>query len=65
MDYATNSWVALGWKPMNLPTSCRLFPNLEYAKFDVAKMQKILNNMAVQKIMDFVSLFCTTEYNLI
>lgn len=29
MDYRTDSYVALGWRPAQIPTTCRLFPELD------------------------------------
>lgn len=32
LDYASNTWVAIGWRPMEIDRSCRLFPDLENAR---------------------------------
>ncbi|CAD5226256.1 unnamed protein product [Bursaphelenchus xylophilus] len=32
LDFKTESYVALGWRPTNIPRSCRLFPNLDNKK---------------------------------
>ncbi|VDP00877.1 unnamed protein product, partial [Heligmosomoides polygyrus] len=38
MDYASSSWISLGWRPEGLDKSCRLFPDLEGELFaDVAQ----------------------------
>ncbi|KAK0394636.1 hypothetical protein QR680_000850 [Steinernema hermaphroditum] len=29
MDYKTSTWVSIGWRPLHLDPSCRLFPDLE------------------------------------
>ncbi|CAJ0958742.1 unnamed protein product, partial [Mesorhabditis belari] len=31
LDFATTSWVSLGWRPLELSSTCRLFPDLEGA----------------------------------
>ncbi|KAL3114920.1 hypothetical protein niasHT_011356 [Heterodera trifolii] len=28
LDFRTNSWLSLGWRPLNIPPSCRLFPQM-------------------------------------
>lgn len=34
MDYATESYVSLGWRPLQIPKTCRLFPDLSKGKSD-------------------------------
>ncbi|KAI6200373.1 hypothetical protein M3Y96_00726900 [Aphelenchoides besseyi] len=36
MDYETDSYVALGWRPANIPKTCRLFPDLGYGSVQSA-----------------------------
>uniref|UniRef100_A0A914ID37 EGF-like domain-containing protein n=1 Tax=Globodera rostochiensis TaxID=31243 RepID=A0A914ID37_GLORO len=31
LDFRANSWVSLGWRPLNIPPSCRLFPQIHAA----------------------------------
>lgn len=33
IDYKGTSWVALGWRPLGINKSCRLFPDLENIKW--------------------------------
>lgn len=28
MDFETRSWLSVGWRPVDIPTNCRLFPDL-------------------------------------
>lgn len=32
MDYKSRSWISVGWRPMEIDRSCRLFPDLENAR---------------------------------
>ncbi|CAD5219518.1 unnamed protein product [Bursaphelenchus okinawaensis] len=32
LDFKTESYVAIGWRPTNIPRTCRLFPNLDNKK---------------------------------
>ncbi|MFH4974045.1 hypothetical protein AB6A40_000754 [Gnathostoma spinigerum] len=33
LDYKSNSWIALGWRPTQIDRSCRLFPDLEHVRW--------------------------------
>uniref|UniRef100_A0AAF5Q5F2 DOMON domain-containing protein n=1 Tax=Wuchereria bancrofti TaxID=6293 RepID=A0AAF5Q5F2_WUCBA len=32
LDYKSTSWISIGWRPMEIDRSCRLFPDLENAR---------------------------------
>lgn len=40
MDYQTESWIALGWRPLNIPETCRLFPDLSYTALEQSAAAK-------------------------
>uniref|UniRef100_A0A0R3RSH7 EGF-like domain-containing protein n=1 Tax=Elaeophora elaphi TaxID=1147741 RepID=A0A0R3RSH7_9BILA len=33
LDYKSMSWISIGWRPMEIDRSCRLFPDLENARY--------------------------------
>ncbi|KAM3720100.1 Tenascin [Dirofilaria immitis] len=33
LDYKSMSWIAIGWRPMEIDRSCRLFPDLENTRY--------------------------------
>ncbi|EJD75614.1 DOMON domain-containing protein [Loa loa] len=33
LDYKSTSWISIGWRPMEIDRSCRLFPDLENTRY--------------------------------
>ncbi|KAI6214090.1 hypothetical protein M3Y94_00227600 [Aphelenchoides besseyi] len=55
MDYETDSYVALGWRPTNIPKTCRLFPDLSHGSASGAA-----SNTSGYCTFDFC--FCNFEF---
>ncbi|UMM16653.1 hypothetical protein L5515_013572 [Caenorhabditis briggsae] len=49
LDFDTQNWLSLGWRPTELSTSCRLFPILEDTRGRISEMDQMARREFVAK----------------
>ncbi|VDN03274.1 unnamed protein product [Thelazia callipaeda] len=43
LDYKSTSWISIGWRPMEIDRSCRLFPDLESSRQKRSTTEQVAN----------------------
>ncbi|CAG9539280.1 unnamed protein product [Cercopithifilaria johnstoni] len=48
LDYKSTSWISIGWRPMEIDRSCRLFPDLENTRYKRDNRWTMISQSATQ-----------------